>query len=1112
MSMSLTQIEFEVQKLPLNERAILAEHINKAIHIFVFLLFLISIPCFSATRIAIVSDSQDKLQDMLTVELSSNSNIELLERMGIAKVLTEQKMTGSLLDEKQAITLGKLLSADLFVVIEGDSENKSPIGVIVFDSHTGVRYWDSPLPDAGMDAVAKRISEWVKTAIVKHENANSGKLKYVSLLSVHNMDLPKDNDCLCTAVGVLMMRILGNSPGIAVLERSHLDWINRERNLPGMEGQNKLLGSIMNLGLEFNRTNEVGQVKATLLIPGNEKIVVNVPVDKPLPVAEELSWKFLDRFAIESSNIIPGDIGREADRFYREFLLMKEISMLQEATERISAAYALNPDRKDIASAYMDALTYLADIRIYRKNKFDEGLDLMEAALDLSRKLYVDEAPFKDNVNFRIFSGSNNIVRNETHSNNLSYDGCVPITLYQKLSQDQRDRIEKLHSEWLGLRRQALSAYYLKDKKDFARDPRQFQDYSEFVWRYTSEPTYNILYDEKWMKDCLPEIEKWIDIAAEYCGKSGQEISDDGRNVLSNLQSFLRCQVACTAKHEKEFSNLFEKMKNHPSFFVKADGLYLEFILQRNVEFFKHNLQKVEAPFKFREQEIEILRNIYPAYLEKCKAAIEGLPKSVSPGAKEEYYYIICDPLPDSDYKYDMLLPVFDFMIQRKEISSALTFGSLIVNYQWKDHPEICIEIFEKARELAKSGDFCLLPSAGEIGRRLLGEEQHYLNALAKCGEKPPSLPWEKTQVLLDFKGKKDRMSPWIMAYCVSPDGKYAYVAKGIEEFQKNGVEKEKAVHLLRVSVEDGSVEEMTTYDFSDTFYYYNQIDYLIEPRSYSYKIEVWGDKLVMPSFDGILIFPLTGDKKSVTRLSKESGLPTNRILSACVLDKKIYALAGGEEQDSRSFLLCCDPAKSYQVEILDSSLRENNDKAFIPPKLEWGEEIFAFEGKNKLYAVINRSLAEYDLQNKSWKVLIPASLYIQYSHKLDEDHLLISGRDSCYVYEIQNADLEAIMADGNPPAPFKHKKAKLKSLKTGKARGFPHAVGEKLLWFGNLFQCCSLETGENQTLPHPAWHIDRNFFSMVLLELVDNGNKLLVGTDDGLFLLTLKDNYAPGK
>ena len=99
-------------------------------------------------RIALVSsDHSDSIRNVLTlaeVRLSELPGVQLLERQAIDKVLAEQKLSLSgVVAAEQALTLGKLLSVDLFAVLEAGTDPKAVGGLVIFDARTGVRLWDA---------------------------------------------------------------------------------------------------------------------------------------------------------------------------------------------------------------------------------------------------------------------------------------------------------------------------------------------------------------------------------------------------------------------------------------------------------------------------------------------------------------------------------------------------------------------------------------------------------------------------------------------------------------------------------------------------------------------------------------------------------------------------------------------------------------------------------------------------------------------------------------------------------------------------------------------------------------------------------------------------------
>ncbi|MFZ2656002.1 MAG: hypothetical protein WAX69_13815, partial [Victivallales bacterium] len=349
---------------------------------------IIPFSAFSGTRIAIVSDTKSNAQELAVSGLSSDKDIELLERNEIDKILKEQKLSAQSIDEKQVLSLGKLLKTDLFAIIETDAETKNPIGIIVFDAATGIRYWDSALPEADTDKTAKFIVTAVKEAIGKGDKALDGKLTYISLLSVRNADLSREKDPFCKAVGILLMRQLGNSPDIAVLERSHLDWLNKERSLPGMEAQNKLLASTMLLELEICRAKDGKGINANLYLLEKQKLTLESAADDPVAIAEGLTAMFGKEMKLSSQAIKP-DVIKEGRRFYSEYKILKGHEKWFEAHEVISAAYGLAPDlfsdkyAESLLDCSIETLVKNGHHARYEKHSptaedLEKSLDLME--------------------------------------------------------------------------------------------------------------------------------------------------------------------------------------------------------------------------------------------------------------------------------------------------------------------------------------------------------------------------------------------------------------------------------------------------------------------------------------------------------------------------------------------------------------------------------------------------------------------------------------------------------------------------------------------------------------------------------------------------------------
>src|SRR5207244_4220275 len=152
----------------------------------------------AATRVALMngegSEQIANVVDLAHVALSREPELELLDRALIRRVLEEQKLSLSgVVDASQAIAVGKLLTVDLIAVV-----------VVVRTAH-------------------------------RKREGRTPAFHTVGVMTVRNADLPRSQDGLCEAVGLLVERGLARSPDLAVLERRRLAHVNEERALPVVE-------------------------------------------------------------------------------------------------------------------------------------------------------------------------------------------------------------------------------------------------------------------------------------------------------------------------------------------------------------------------------------------------------------------------------------------------------------------------------------------------------------------------------------------------------------------------------------------------------------------------------------------------------------------------------------------------------------------------------------------------------------------------------------------------------------------------------------------------------------------------------------------------------------
>ena len=150
------------------------------------------------------SAATKSLLDLVQVDLSDDKAIALMERQAIDRVLTEQKLNLSgLVDGNAAVKVGKLLSVDLFAILETGSKKNDAVGIIVYDAATGIKYADQTLSEQGLQQQVKGVAAATRMAATKHAKGLND-LKMLCLQGVRNAELPRDRDTTCRSLAMIL--------------------------------------------------------------------------------------------------------------------------------------------------------------------------------------------------------------------------------------------------------------------------------------------------------------------------------------------------------------------------------------------------------------------------------------------------------------------------------------------------------------------------------------------------------------------------------------------------------------------------------------------------------------------------------------------------------------------------------------------------------------------------------------------------------------------------------------------------------------------------------------------------------------------------------------------
>lgn len=291
--------------------------------------------------LALIGD--EKICDLLTVDLSSNANFDLLERAEINKVIKEHKLSESRLGSGE---LAKLFPhVDAFAIIQGKR-------LIVFNARNGFRLMDIDCED---------IAEYAKLIRFAVKKLTAKNPVYVSIISVRDIGVPGRCKAKIEEFTRELRQTLMKQANIQMLERSHLELVNDERALTGQRYDLKSSARLLTLEFEPARKDAIVNVKLIVRDLGNATIGAAKVSDgfKSIPTAvKELSRDLLP--LLIKKQAVSAKAQREAKRFMKEYQRLTrsqgsgqrgELEKFRKAKDKLSSALALAPYNKDIRYA-----------------------------------------------------------------------------------------------------------------------------------------------------------------------------------------------------------------------------------------------------------------------------------------------------------------------------------------------------------------------------------------------------------------------------------------------------------------------------------------------------------------------------------------------------------------------------------------------------------------------------------------------------------------------------------------------------------------------------------------------------------------------------------------
>ena len=318
-------------------------------------------PAAAAVRVALLSShggsEAESILALAEAKLAGHGDVVLVERREIARLLAEGQLSlGGMVDAATAIRAGKLLGADVLAVVETDPQSAQALGILAFETASGMHLCDTALAEGDPQQAARQIAEAVRLAVRKRA-LGPGARRTFCLVSVRNADLPLSAGPLGDGVGRLVERALANSPEIVVLERKRFELIKQEAALEQLgeeAADTKLLAAVLAAEIEVRRGRGEEILASAAITTADGKPLgtaqAKAAFKDPLALAEGLAPQLAAAMKAAPAARMTNR-RQEAGRFAREALFWRRHRQLPQALGSLEAALAIDAESIPVLEA-----------------------------------------------------------------------------------------------------------------------------------------------------------------------------------------------------------------------------------------------------------------------------------------------------------------------------------------------------------------------------------------------------------------------------------------------------------------------------------------------------------------------------------------------------------------------------------------------------------------------------------------------------------------------------------------------------------------------------------------------------------------------------------------
>ncbi len=1057
--------------------------------VFVAWMVLLALPgsASAASRVALLngdgSEPIANVVELAQVALSKEPELELLDRAFIRRVLEEQKLTVSgLVEASQAIAVGKLLAVDLIAVVEtspGQEKDKVP-GLVIFDSRTGVRYWNATLPVAKeLEKASEAIVAAVRTAHRKREGRTPA-FHTVGLMTVRNADLPRSQDGLCEAVGLLVERGLSRSPDLAVLERRRLAHVNEERALPVVDPPKDLLASLTTIDLEIARGEGGRGLKAIALISNLKSQISNPKLNVTVSIPElngVLLSEALLRKLMEELKAAPAEKGAdpklEARRFDGEAIHHYSHQRWGDAVRAMEAAWALDPTNEDVGERLCLYLIRYATFLFWpeRHNIVSHSSDRfwMDARVeDAVLETLLTHTGRALEINARLTRPSAHWI---TINQPLSY---LADRLQGFRNASESPRKERL-DEMLQACRQRSLDYIAGLAVKAEADPNRLDNFGLMILQELNVIRASSVNTEQYARVMSQIADRWLTVTKDWKPEFNKSDGGAGLNML--LSYFVGPNTWTGKFDEPAFARVMAEqhaaMRKHVRPIVRLYGM----LGQLRGEVVLGTISEEEG---------------YRRFSSEFRKLAQEIVTSPEPWDAERTQYLVyeswteaLDMMPGKAARKEFVereaIAFGEFMLDRSELHEK-TFGLAVNNAKGQQR----VDLLRKVLLVMDSPKFRDPYNRKErLKNQYQASIQEWLRKHPELAS-APKLPWSKATKVFDIGRFRNLLE--LATLTVIKDAAVC-IAVHLEDQHRE-------LQLLRVPLSGsdatllGRTELKLPVTSPLTFFATRFVTSMCVEKETLF---------VGTDGAGIVMFPLGNGSPS--RIGVDEGLPTNNIRSVAVLDGKIYAGV------SEGYLIAYDMAQK-RCDVIASSRRKqklsplDDRKPFRVPML------IADPARKRIVFVIDDSLWQltpadgrftqlFNIvavdQGRSGPKLTSDSII--WTSPRRSDRVLISDMTRCIEIDLSRDQAKLLHSPDHGVFPMTSSQL----------------VVDGFLWSGSPFARLSLDKHEHITLPAPD-NGSENFYPHIGLEPLANGKQILAADARTIWRLEFREGEAPAE